>query len=90
MSYTPRFRFSESAAVRKHVLRVPTELIEHLIRQPAGASTGMRWLQTADLAELSESIQVEGRRLLGMYVYVDDAGTVTEIGIDRAGVGLLH
>ncbi|KAF0815305.1 hypothetical protein IGB42_00386 [Andreprevotia sp. IGB-42] len=86
MTTAPRFRFSESAAIRKHVLRVPTELVEHLVNRAAdSAAAGVRWLQAADLVTMSDTLKVEGQRLMGMYVYMDEAGTVTEIGLARAG-----
>ncbi|UXY14233.1 hypothetical protein N8I74_13020 [Chitiniphilus purpureus] len=82
MRAAPRFRFSEFAAIRKHVLRVPTPIIEHLVAQ--ASPSAIRRLMAHDLAGLDESLRAAGQRLLGMYVELDAAGTITDLGLQRS------
>ncbi|TJZ76221.1 hypothetical protein [Chitiniphilus eburneus] len=90
MHTAPRFRFSESAAIRKHVLRVPTPLIEHLVTRSADTLAGTFWLHRNDVIHLDATLHADALRLIGMYVELDDAGTVTGIGLQREARPLRH
>ncbi|SMC28240.1 hypothetical protein SAMN02745857_03175 [Andreprevotia lacus DSM 23236] len=91
MATAPRFRFSESAAIRKHVLRISNELVELLVARPQAPSlAGARWLHAEDLAGASDALRAEGQRLLGLYLYLDDSGTVTEIRLPKMAEVVLH
>ncbi|GAA5785143.1 hypothetical protein GCM10007860_30560 [Chitiniphilus shinanonensis] len=90
MRTAPRFRFSEAAAIRKHVLRVPTQIIEHLVTRSADAPAGTFWLHRHDVIALDSTLHADALRLVGMYVALDDDGTVTEIGLRRDARPLRH
>lgn len=84
MHAATRFRMTESASIHKQVLRVPAAIIEHLVQQAKEESAfGIRWLHSADVAALAPGLQLDGQRLLGMYVRMDQGGVVTDIGMRK-------
>ena len=88
MQTRTRFRMTDSAAIHKQVLRVPAAIIEHLVQQAReDAACGIRWLHHTDLAQMDSSLKADAERLLGMFVRVNDDGTVTDIGMRQK---LLH
>jgi len=84
MSNPTRFRLTEAAAIRKHLLGVPVALIEHLVQQGRQHNLyGTQWLYYADLVGLDARLQSHAQRLLGMYVRINNEGTITDIGMHR-------